>query len=186
MYNYIMFCAAGRAIELRTKTVSGTIILGPSMRRKMPNKTVTAVLLLVLAAGSGGDDESLQTRMANRCTNCLDHKEMKSLNIELIKASILKKLGMKQPPNFGGRLPPQLSTDLPPLQDIMRKYNNDHSSSLELPHIRHKSQILDATGDSASDLQSNKATGYNDGDTYDDYHVKMHKFIAIAQSRKYN
>jgi len=185
-----MFCVAGRAIELRTKTVDGTIISGTLMRWKMPNKTVTAVLLLLLAAGSVGDDESLQTRTANRCKNCLDHEEIKYLNIELIKASILNKLGMKQPPEFGGRLPPRVSTDLPLLQDIMSKYNIDQSSSLVLSHIHQKSHHLEATGNSSSDLQSNETTGYstngyNGDDTYDDYHVKIHKLIAFAQPRKY-
>ncbi|KAL4121460.1 hypothetical protein QTP88_013974 [Uroleucon formosanum] len=146
-----------------------------------------------------GDNESPRTPAAVQCANCLGHDGIKSLSIELIKASILNKLGMQRPPEFGGRLPPRVPTDLPPLQDLMRKYNTDHSSSVVvLPHIRHKSHHLDATGDSATDMQSDEATGYsttatmdntsgyngyNGGDTNDDddYHVKTHKLIAFAQ-----
>jgi len=145
-----------------------------------------------------GDNESPRTPAAVQCANCLGHDGIKSLSIELIKASILNKLGMQRPPEFGGRLPPRVPTDLPPLQDLMRKYNTDHSSSVVvLPHIRHKSHHLD---DSATDMQSDEATGYsttaamdntngyNGGDTNDDddYHVKTHKLIAFAQPRKYN
>ncbi|XP_060867437.1 growth/differentiation factor 8 isoform X2 [Metopolophium dirhodum] len=140
-----------------------------------------------------GDNESLRTPAAVQCANCLGHDGIKSLSIELIKASILNKLGMQRPPEFGDRLPPRVPTDLPPLQDLMRKYNTDHSSSVVvLPHIRHKSHHLD---DSATDMQSDEATGYsttaamdntngyNGGDTNDDddYHVKTHKLIAFAQ-----
>ncbi|XP_026811055.1 growth/differentiation factor 8-like isoform X2 [Rhopalosiphum maidis] len=141
-----------------------------------------------------GDDESPQTPAAVQCSNCLGHEGIKSLSIELIKASILNKLGMQRPPEFGGRLPPRVPTDLPPLQDLMRKYNNDHSGSVVvLPHIRHKSHHFD---DSVTDMQSDEATGYsttasadnsnsynvgNADDDDDDYHVKTHKLIAFAQ-----
>ncbi|XP_025197487.1 growth/differentiation factor 8-like isoform X2 [Melanaphis sacchari] len=145
-----------------------------------------------------GDDESLRTPAAVQCANCLGHEGIKSLSIELIKASILNKLGMQRPPEFGGRLPPRVPTDLPPLQDLMRRYNNDHGSSVVVfPRIRHKSHHFD---DSVTDMQSDEATGYSttaaaaasaeNANSYnvgnmdvddDDYHVKTHKLIAFAQ-----
>ncbi|XP_060842318.1 LOW QUALITY PROTEIN: growth/differentiation factor 8-like [Rhopalosiphum padi] len=50
----------------------------------------------------------------DRFANCSDHDEFKSQQIEMIKASILKKLDMQQPPAFSGRLPPRIPTDLRP------------------------------------------------------------------------
>jgi len=153
-----------------------------------------------------GDDESPRTPAAVQGANCFGHEGIKSLSIELIKASILNKLGMQRPPEFGGRLPPRVPTDLPPLQALIKKYNNENSGSVVvLPHnnIRHKSHHQDANGDSATDMQSDEATGYSttvaaaamdningynggDNDDDDDYHVKTHKLIAFAQPRKYN
>uniref|UniRef100_A0A2S2NT13 Growth/differentiation factor 8 n=1 Tax=Schizaphis graminum TaxID=13262 RepID=A0A2S2NT13_SCHGA len=142
-----------------------------------------------------GDDESPQTPSAVQCSSCMGHEGIKSLSIELIKASILNKLGMQRPPEFGNRQPPRVPTDLPPLQDLMRKYNNDHKNSVVvLPHIRHRSHHLQ--DDSVTDMQSDEATGYSTtasadnsnsynvgsaDDDDDDYHVKTHKLIAFAQ-----
>lgn len=137
-------------------------------------------------------DKSPQTPSAVQCSSCLGHEGIKSLSIELIKASILNKLGMERPPEFKGRRPPKVPTDLPPLQDLMRKYNDGHSSHVVVkPHnLRHKSHHYDSPGGVVPEMQSDEAspsaevvTSSDDED--DDYHVRTHKLIAFAQLRKY-
>lgn len=154
------------------------------------------------------DDVAPEIPAAVQCSNCLAHESIRSLSIELIKMSILNKLGMQRPPEFGGRRPPKVPTDLPPLQDLMQKYNGDRSSSVVvMPHIRHKSHHTEASGDGGggygSDMQSDEAANYataavtsamdnvnmftgGGDDEEDDYHVKAHKLIAFAQPRKYD
>lgn len=190
---------------------------------------VTAETMLVADGGSGGDDgggggggsgrkqhaataaadrhqdigtgdKSSRTPAAVQCSSCLAHEGIKSLSIELIKMSILNKLGMDRPPVFSGRQPPKVPTDLPPLQDLMRRYNNDVGPMVVMPHIRHKSHHYNASGDDGgADFQNEEASytaatsipneysadngGGDDED--DDYHVKKHKFLAFAQLREY-
>ncbi|XP_029342944.1 growth/differentiation factor 8 isoform X2 [Acyrthosiphon pisum] len=149
------------------------------MDRKMTNVVViavTAVLLLVtaetvLAAIAAADSQQDVNNGADG--------GMKSLNIELIKSSILNKLGMQRPPEFSDRLP---------LQVLASKYRNDHASSTLVPSkIRHKSNRIDATGDGGTDIQGRKTAttstdnAINSDNDDDDYHVKTQKLIASAQ-----
>lgn len=113
------------------------------------------------------DDESTQTPSAVQCSSCLAHEGIKTLSIELIKASILNKLGMQRPPEFGDRRPPKVPTDLPPLQDLMRKYNTDRDrdgSVVVIPHIRHKAHHYEPSvpggNGGAAEMQSDEAAGY--------------------------
>ncbi|XP_050522742.1 growth/differentiation factor 8-like isoform X2 [Daktulosphaira vitifoliae] len=174
------------------------------MRWKMRNLAVATLLLVtantVLAAGGrprgvadrqqAYSDEQPETPSAVQCSSCLAHDQLKSLSIELIKDSILSKLGMKRPPEFGGRRPPKVPADLPPLKDLIHTYNDLSGSVVVRPHIRHKSHHSEASGDS-SDMQSDEAsryattkspgTPYVDSSDDDDYHMKTHKLIAFAQ-----
>ncbi|CAI6348336.1 unnamed protein product [Macrosiphum euphorbiae] len=146
----------------------------------MPNVVViavTAVLLMVtvetvLSAITAADSQQGVDNGADG--------GMKSLNIELIKSSILNKLGMQRPPEFGDRLP---------LQVLASKYNNDRASSKVVPSKnQHKSNLMDATGDFGTEIQGTKTvktstdnTISSDNDDYD-YHVKTQKLIAFAQT----
>jgi len=131
----------------------------------MPHEIVVAILLLITGqtvlattsadrqqdSNSGGGDDG-----------------MKSLNIELIKLSILNKLGMQRPPEFGNRLS---------LQGQLKKYNNNSgSSTVTPPQFRNRSYRINATG-------NDTINNYN-GDDDDDYHVQTQKLIAFTQPRK--
>jgi len=154
------------------------------MGQKMPNAVViavTAVLLLVtvetvLGAVSAADSKQSFDSGADG--------KIKSLNIELIKSSILDKLGMQRPPAVGDRLL---------LKDLVSKYNNEHASSTAVPpEIRHKSNRIDATGDGDTDIRGYKTAttstdnSINSDNDDDNYHVKTQKLIAFAQPREYN
>lgn len=95
---------------------------------------------------------------------------VKSLNIELIKLSILNKLGMQRPPEFGNRLS---------LQAQSQKYNNKSGSStvtMMPPQFRNNLYRINAT-------ENNTINSHN-GDDDDDYHVQTQKLIAFTQPRK--
>lgn len=151
------------------------------------------------------DNEHPQTPAAVQCSSCLGHETLRTMSLELIKISILNKLGMERPPDFSDRRIPKVPTDLPPFKDLMSTYDYSVGSErggsvVVVPHIRHdKSHHYDASGDGAgggSDMQSDEAAGYaaaasnvDNAGGYadeDDYHVKTHKLIAFAQPRKYN
>ncbi|XP_022180358.1 growth/differentiation factor 8-like [Myzus persicae] len=155
------------------------------MSWKMPNVmviTVTATLMLLatvetVSAGVATIDERQQD---------LDSEYdggIKSLNMELIKSSILDKLGMQRPPELGDRLL---------LQDRLGKYNNDSGSYTVAPsQIRVKSNRIDPIGNGGTDVQSRKTASESTDNTIngrnvrddddDDYHVKTQKLIAFAQ-----
>lgn len=155
------------------------------------------------------DNEPPQPPTAVQCSSCLGHDTIRTMSLELIKISILNKLGMERPPDFSDRRIPKVPTDLPPFKDLMTAYDYNvggerGGSVVVVPHIRHdKSHHYDASGDGAgggSEMQSDEAAGYataaaaantqdNNAGNYaeeDDYHVKTHKLIAFAQPRKYN
>ncbi|XP_027854239.2 growth/differentiation factor 8-like isoform X1 [Aphis gossypii] len=128
----------------------------------MPHKIVVAIFLLITG----------QTVLA---TNSTDRQQdsnsdgddggMKSMNIELIKLSILNKLGMQRPPEFGNRLS---------LQGQLKKYNNNSgSSTVTLPQFRNRSYRINVTGNDTIDSHN--------GDDDDDYHVQTQKLIAFTQ-----
>lgn len=141
------------------------IILESLVDRKMPHKIVVAIFLLITG----------QTVLA---TNSTDRQQdsksdgddggMKSMNIELIKLSILSKLGMQRPPEFGNQLS---------LQGQLKKYNNNSgSSTVTLPQFRNRSYRINVTGNDTIDSHN--------GDDDDDYHVQTQKLIALTQPRK--
>lgn len=153
-------------------------------------------------------NEPPQLPTALQCSSCLGHDAIRTMSLELIKISILNKLGMERPPDFSDRRIPNVPTDLPPFKDLITAYDYNvgerGGSVVVVPHIRHdKSHHYDASGDGAgggSEMQSDEAAGYaaaaaatnaqdNDAGSYaeeDDYHVKTHKLIAFAQPRKWN
>lgn len=145
------------------------------------------------ATAAGGYDKSPQTPSAVQCSSCLAHKGIKKLSIELIKLSILNKLGMEKPPEFGGKKPPTVPNDLPPLQELMHRYNTERVTVIPT-HIRHKGHHAETFGGDGGggggfdnvggqdSMQSDEAIGEVDED---DYHVRSHKLIAFAQLRKY-
>jgi len=131
----------------------------------MPREIMIAILLLitgqtVLATTSGDHQQDSNSDG--------DNGGMKSMNIELIKLSILNKLGMQRPPEFGNRLP---------LQGQLKKYNNNSGSSMVTPpQFRNRSYRINATGNDTIDSHN--------GDDDDDYHVQTQKLIAFTQQRK--
>ncbi|XP_060842314.1 growth/differentiation factor 8-like isoform X2 [Rhopalosiphum padi] len=115
----------------------------------------TVLMVVTAATGRQQDFDSVRSGDSG----------MKSLNIELIKLSILNKLGMQQPPEFGDQLP---------LIVHLQKYkNNSGSSTATLPQFQHGSYRLNSTGNST-------INNYNSDDD-DDYHVQTQKLIAFAQ-----
>ncbi|XP_050423442.1 growth/differentiation factor 8 isoform X2 [Adelges cooleyi] len=171
--------------------VTAYTVLAAGGRQRGPVDRQQAAVASTVAA-----DNLPETPSAVQCSSCLAHDRLKSLSIELIKDSILNKLGMERPPEFGGRRPPKVPADLPPLKDLMRAYN-DRGSVLVRPHIRHKSHHTEASSDGGggTDMQSDEAPGnaapptattvpvtfVDDDDDEDDYHMKTHKLIAFAQ-----
>lgn len=131
----------------------------------MPHEIVVAILLLITG------QTVLATTSADRqqdSNSGSGDDEMKSMNIELIKLSILNKLGMQRPPEFGNRLH---------LQGQLKKYNNNSgSSTVTPPQFRNRSYRINATG-------NHTINSHNDDDD-DDYHVQTQKLIAFTQPRK--
>ncbi|KAF0762121.1 growth/differentiation factor 8-like isoform X2, partial [Aphis craccivora] len=128
----------------------------------MPHEIVVAILLLITG------QTVLATTSADRqqdSNSGSGDDEMKSMNIELIKLSILNKLGMQRPPEFGNRLH---------LQGQLKKYNNNSgSSTVTPPQFRNRSYRINATG-------NDTINSHNDDDD-DDYHVQTQKLIAFTQ-----
>lgn len=131
----------------------------------MPHEIVVAILLLTTG------QTVLATTSADRQQDSNSDGGdggIKLMNIELIKLSILNKLGMERPPEFGNRLP---------LQGQLKKYNNNSgNSTVTPPQFRNRSYRINVTG--------NDTINSNNGDDDDDYHIQTQKLIAFTQSRK--
>ncbi|XP_022240786.1 growth/differentiation factor 8-like [Limulus polyphemus] len=66
-----------------------------------------------------GKNTEIVTQGSRRCQKCLTPEQEKKQRLEMIKAQILTKLGMSQPPNITRKN----LQNIPPLYDIVNRYN---------------------------------------------------------------
>ncbi|XP_025194743.1 growth/differentiation factor 8-like [Melanaphis sacchari] len=134
----------------------------------MPHTVVVVVFAIILFLVPG--QTLLTTTVAADRQQDFDSGDgdggMKSLAIELIKLSILNKLGMQQPPEFGDRRLLQVQ--------LQKYHNNSGSSTVTAPQFQNRLHHLNATRNNTINVNN-----YNDYD--DNYHAQTQKLIAFAQ-----